>query len=108
MASLASPIGGKAKALPIDLALSIIPSLPRPLLARFVARAIERLDAEDGDPDLEDATNAEDEGITWAARLYTGREYAGCPVSDPGGGNVEDEGENTLAHEPGFATQRLS
>lgn len=44
---------GEPSRLPLDIALSVIPSLPRPLLARFVARAIERLDAEDGDPDLE-------------------------------------------------------
>jgi hypothetical protein len=53
MASHAPAIGGGAKALPFDLALSLIPSLPRPLLARFVARAIERLDGTDGDPDFE-------------------------------------------------------
>lgn len=53
-------IGGGAKALPFDLALSIIPSLPRPLLARFVARAIERMDAMDPDPDLEDDDPPED------------------------------------------------
>ena len=74
-----------AGTLPLHIALSVIPSLPRPLLARFVARAIERLDAEDGDPDLEDATDAEDEGITWAAAQYCNSDYPGCPVSDPGG-----------------------
>jgi hypothetical protein len=40
---------------PLDLALSVIPSLPRPVLARLVARAIERLDEIDGDPDAEQA-----------------------------------------------------
>lgn len=69
---------GSAEALPLATALSVIPSLPRPLLTRFVARAIERLDLEDGDSDLEDATNAEDEGI---APKYHG---PGCPVADPG------------------------
>lgn len=39
---------------PLDVALNIIPSLPRPLLSRLVARAIERLDEIDGDPDMED------------------------------------------------------
>ena len=39
---------------PLDVALSIIPSLPRPVLARLVTRAIEQLDELDGDPDLED------------------------------------------------------
>lgn len=51
----------------LALALSTIPSLPRPLLSRIVARAIERLDEIDGDPDLEpygdelDGSMAEDE-----------------------------------------------
>ena len=92
MASHSSLNEGGARALPIDLALSIIPRLPRPLLARFVALAIERLDTEDGDPDLEDATDAEDEELSpWALRY--GAPGGGCLVSDPGGGNVEDEGE---------------
>ncbi|HEY5082705.1 MAG TPA: hypothetical protein VII91_12460 [Bauldia sp.] len=39
--------------MPLDVALAVIPSLPRPILAQLVARAIERLDEMDGDPDLE-------------------------------------------------------
>jgi len=39
--------------LPLNIALSVIPSLPRPLLARLVERAIDRMDALDGDADLE-------------------------------------------------------
>ena len=58
--SAASVIGGGAQALPLHVALSVIPSLPRPMLARFVTRAIEQLDAMDGDPDLEDDDPAED------------------------------------------------
>lgn len=57
----------------LSTALSVIPSLPRPLLCRLVARAIEHLDEMDGDPDLED--------------------------DDPAGGNVEDEGELVSDHE---------
>lgn len=53
--------------------MPVIPSLPRPLLCRLVARAIEHLDEMDGDPDLED--------------------------DDPAGGNVEDEGELVSDHE---------
>lgn len=58
MASHPHSLGG-ASALPLSLALSVIPSLPRPLLSRLVARAIERLDELDGDPDLEDCGDAE-------------------------------------------------
>lgn len=87
MASHAHTIGGGAKALPFDIALSVIPSLPRPMLARFVARAIERMDEEDSDPDLEDATDAEDEGLSPWARRFAAR-GPGCVIGDPGGGNV--------------------
>jgi len=38
--------------MPLNVALAIVPTLPRPILARLVARAIERLDELDGDADL--------------------------------------------------------
>lgn len=41
-------------ALPIDILLSAIPTLPRPILSRLTARLIDRLDEIDGDCDLED------------------------------------------------------
>ncbi|KQN19451.1 hypothetical protein ASE86_13350 [Sphingomonas sp. Leaf33] len=44
---------GGARALPVDLLLSAIPSLPRPALDRLVDRAIEHMDDDDGDPDIE-------------------------------------------------------
>jgi hypothetical protein len=51
-------------ATPLDVLLSSIPSLPRPMLARLVERAIEHLDAVDGDPDIEpedDGDRSEDD-----------------------------------------------
>lgn len=39
---------------PLDVMLSAIPSLPRPILARLTAKMIDRMDELDGDPDLED------------------------------------------------------
>lgn len=62
-----------ASALPLSAALAIIPSLPRPLLSRLVARAIERLDEMDGDADLEQDDWPEED--------------------DPSGGSADDEGE---------------
>jgi hypothetical protein len=59
--------GASAPSVPLDLLLSAIPSLPRPILSRLTARLIEQMDALDGDPDLEE--------------------------DDWPGGNVEDEGE---------------
>lgn len=51
---------GEPPRLPLAVALSVIPSLPRPLLKRFVERAIERLDDTDIDPDLEPDDEPED------------------------------------------------
>ena len=66
---------GGASAPPItaslDLLLAALPSFPRPVLSRLTARMIERLDELSGDPDLED--------------------------DDPGGGNVDDAGEDEFA-----------
>jgi len=41
-------------AVPLNAVLASIPSYPRPVIERLVARAIEWLDEMDGDPDLED------------------------------------------------------
>ena len=79
--------GGRAigSHLPLNVALAIVPTLPRPILSRLVARAIERLDELDGDADLEpEVTEQDDEP-----------EIDDEPeVDDHGGGNVEDEGES--------------
>ena len=57
---------GAAAALPLDVLLSMIPSLPRAALSRLTERAIDRLDEIDGDPDLEpdddDECPARDDG----------------------------------------------
>ncbi len=52
------------RATPLELLLTSVPSLPRPILARLTARMIERLDEMDGDPDDEldeDRCGAEDD-----------------------------------------------
>ena len=41
--------------------LATIPSLPRPILDRLVARMIDRLDEMDGDDDLEDGRDREED-----------------------------------------------
>lgn len=73
---------------PLDVVLSVIPSLPRAVLARLVERAIECLDDLDGDPDVElngdetDRSGSEDDfDPLHATDIYMG---AGCPISDPG------------------------
>lgn len=70
--------------------LCAIPSLPRPILSRLVARMIERLDELDGDTDLEpngdelDGTGSPEED--WRHFTPPTPEWgaAGCPISDPG------------------------
>jgi hypothetical protein len=73
---------------PLDVVLSVIPSLPRALLARLVERAIECLDEMEPDADLEDVGDAEDGS---GAEDDFGRYYwltyetlarAGCSLSD--------------------------
>jgi hypothetical protein len=73
--------------------LAVIPSMPRPALARLVQQAIDRMDDLDGDPDFEpcgdelDSSNAEDEALALSAMQFRldHHEGAGCPVADPGG-----------------------
>ncbi len=84
---------GNPAALPLDLLLSAIPSLPRPALERLTARMIEALDTMDGDTDVEangdelDGSLGEDDFHGHGTTPWTG---PGCPVSDPG----EDEGHD--------------
>ena len=52
MTALHISMGG-TRALPLDLLLAAIPSLPRAALNALVDQAIERMDEDDGDPDLE-------------------------------------------------------
>ena len=73
--------------------LAVIPSMPRPALARLVQRAIDRMDDLDGDPDFEpcgdelDGSNAEDEALAPSAMQLRLEHHqgAGCPIADPGG-----------------------
>lgn len=50
---------GSSTTLPLDVLLSMIPSLPRAALSRLTERAIDRMDEMDGDPDSEDEDPAE-------------------------------------------------
>ena len=94
---MATQISGVASALPLDAALTILPSLPRPVLSRLVARMIDRLDEIDGDPEIEEDNEdcGHDEGEPdyrrphWRLRKWAG---PGCNISDCDYGS-EDEGE---------------
>lgn len=89
-----------AARLPADIALALIPSLPRPHLERLVQTLIDRMDDADGDTDLEpeetDHTRAEDEPTIW-------HDGPGCPISDPDGGDnhdCEDNGDSERTTQP--------
>ena len=85
--------GGRAigSHLPLNVALAILPTLPRPYLARLVTNAIDLMDDYDGDADMEaEVTEQDDEP-----------EIDDAPeVDDHAGGSVDDEGEaiDGIAH----------
>lgn len=84
---------GKPQALPIDVLLSAIPSLPRHALDRLVERAIDHMDASDGDPDLELNGDELDSSLNEEDfhSLHVADDYPGCPISDPGEDNYDME-----------------
>lgn len=92
MSALSIRIGRGPSRLPADIALSLIPSLPRPALERLAQQIIDRLDDMDApDEDREDDDPAgmmdEDELTTGPGVMAThGTTYdgPGCPLSDPG------------------------
>jgi hypothetical protein len=73
--------GAGGEKLPADIALAIIPSLPRAQLEHLVQRLVDRLDEEDGDPDVEDALDTEDDVLTDFAR-QAGNDGPGCRIAD--------------------------
>ncbi len=95
MATRATQGGASASpAIPLDVLLSAIPSLPRPLLSRLTARLIERMDELDGDPDLEDDNEdcGQDEGepdFRKRRRYRRNQSGPGCLISDSDRGHDE-------------------
>lgn len=88
----------------IDAALAMLPSLPRPMLTRLVARMIERIDEIDGDPDLEkdneDCGGDEGEPDYRKRRRHRKNESGpGCNISDTDfGGEEIGEPIDGIAH----------
>lgn len=86
-----TPHLGRASALPLSAVLGAIPSYPRPVIERLVARLIEHLDEHDGDPDFEDddpSGQCDEDGInTGMPTIFMhGRAYdgPGCPIGGLG------------------------
>jgi len=70
---------------PLDVLLSTIPSLPRPVLARLTTRLIEHLDEIDGDPDFEQTRDEGEPDFNRYRRHRKNQGGPGCQISDPGG-----------------------
>ncbi len=67
-----------AQAAPLDILLSAIPSLPRAALARLTERLIDRIDAMDPDPEMEDGegnTHIDDRGRWCGMQPFDGPWY---------------------------------
>jgi hypothetical protein len=83
MTRLAIAIGRGASRLPADLALSAIPSLPRPILERLAQSIIDRLDDMDGDNDLEPNGDEQDGNRCEDDEMHHYGDSSGCPIADP-------------------------
>ncbi|MDB5583359.1 MAG: hypothetical protein JWR80_8535 [Bradyrhizobium sp.] len=83
-------IRGGATALPLPVMLATIPSMPRPILARLVARMIDRIDEIDGDTDRE--ANGDELDGSMAEDDFHGQNtnWMGYP-GDPGDAEDGDE-----------------
>ena len=72
-------------------------------IATAAQALVDLLDTIDGDPDLEpdgdeaDGNGSEDDFMRHGLDAWG---EPGCPIADPGGGNVEDEGEGIDEREP--------
>lgn len=90
MSALSVRIGRGASRLPADIALSLIPSLPRATLERLAQQIIDHLDDMDPDPDVEpngdeqDGNQSEDDFMDHGERW---KQEPGCPIADPGEGS---------------------
>jgi hypothetical protein len=86
-------ISAMASKVPPAPVLAVLSRYRREDIESFVAIAIDLLDLADGDPDLEDATDAEDEGLT-ANAIDCASDGPGCDLADAGG-QCDEDGINT-------------
>ena len=86
--------------------LQVLGRFDRQSLASFITVAIDLLDVVDGDNDAEPNGDEQDGNASEDEFMHHGHSL-GCPIADPGedddpgGGNVEDEGENADAEDTG-------
>jgi hypothetical protein len=100
-----APRFGRASALPLSAVLASIPSYPRAIIERIVARLIEHLDATDGDADFEedgeDCGGDEGEPDFRKRRRYRQNQSGpGCTISDSDFcQGHDDEGTHSYLHD---------
>jgi hypothetical protein len=79
-----------ASRLPADIALALIPSLPRSHLERLVQSLIDRMDEADGDTDLEPEETDHSGGEDDCSQTF--HDGPGCVIADQDIG-ADDQGE---------------
>lgn len=95
-----APVIRVPAATPQEAVLTLLGSLDRAATEHLIECALAKLDAADGDPDVElngdelDGEASEDD--FWPHRQHAIANGPGCPISDPGGGCPVDEGEPML------------
>ena len=99
MSAAALIVGRGAERLPADIALAIIPSLPRSYLERLVQRLVDHLDTEDCDTDLEAEETDHSGGEDDFSQIF--HDGPGCPISDPA--NDDDREEDRADWEPNLS-----
>ena len=92
MSRLVMTMGVGVERLPADIALALIPSLPRAHLERLVQQLIDRMDDTDGDSDREPEETDHGGGEDDCSQTF--HDGPGCPISDPDGGQQEDCEDN--------------
>ncbi|QQN73623.1 hypothetical protein [Croceicoccus sp. YJ47] len=71
---------------------------PRSVIDSMLQRAIDELDEIDGDPDLEDATDLEDD-FMFSPRVTVSTEHGpGCAISDAGGDVATEDDPRGYGH----------
>ncbi len=87
--------------LPVAAVLQKLGRFERPQLENFIETAISLLDFFDDDPDIEDATDVEDDFNLTDIAASCGGDTPGCSIADPDFG-IDDNGEVDRAEDDWF------
>lgn len=93
------PISAIASQIPPAPVLAVLSRYRREDIEAFIAIAIDLVDLADGDPDLEDATDAEDEGLSPEA-IENGSDGPGCILMDNSNEDDREDDRSDWEEEP--------